>query len=546
MAAAVVGMAAVALGGLTTGVVGHADTSVPGINSCPNNNVYVAEYEGGPGSVELVGTGGAAVNKAVADADGNPSGSNVGDTVIVCPGTYSNVHAVVPKAGGDDAPASPGVPSGGGSASDTSKDNVTIRSFGGPGQTVLVTDGTGTPAFTVDANGVTIGGPGFGFTIENPSTLTSSQKPSSPLIEVGTPGAQSTANEDEMVAAGSTSCVTSGTGVAGCDQPTPTYVPINDAVIDNIITRLVPQNFTSSPVTNLVGIELDNTINNTVQSNLITNAVPDSAHVGTIQGIAVGSNANAGTTCSSCTSGYSTNVNTALFQNAVRQVTGKGSCTGLTAVSIDGFVLDSQVYNNLVGPLTSSSNCKNVVGIESNAYGQLENEQTGTLVPVNGNIDDNTISQLGPNNSGTGIVLDPQPTANSSNPVAGTPLCENPTATTCPNYPPSSYTVTDNQIQNVTIGVHVESLLGGNSYAHYTNFQNVKVGVLVDATAPTTSNQPETNFDATNNFWGCDDGPVSSDDNNCATISGAAYYNPWLASPVEGAGDEAGDNAGQS
>ncbi len=533
--AVVASIAAIGFGIASGSVPVHADTGIPGINSCPTGNVYVAEYVGG--SPELVlGTGGARVNTAVANADGSSAGSSVGDTVIVCPGTYAGVDATISQATpGDESPST--------------KDNVTVRSFNGPGQTVLVTDGTGAPAFTIGANGVTIGGPGFGFTIENPLTLTSSQKPSSPLIEVGTPGAQSTANEDEMIAAGSTSCVTSGTAVAGCDQPTPMYVPINDAVIDNIITKLVPKNFTSSPVTNLTGIELDNTINNTVQSNLITNAVPDGAHVGTVQGIAVGTNAAASSTCSGCTTGYSTNVNTALFQNAFRQVTGNSSCTGLTAVGIDGFVLDSQVYNNLIGPLTNSTTCANgvgqLVGIESNAFGQLENEQTGTLVPVNGNIDDNTISQLGPNNTGTGIVLDPQPTTNQSTVTGGT-VCETPTAMPCPNYPPSSYTVTDNQIQNVAIGVHVESLLGGNSYAHYTNFQNVKVGVKVDASAPSSSNQAETNFDATNNFWGCDDGPVSSDDSNCATIIGAAYYNPWLASPVEQAGDEAGDNAGKS
>ena len=538
--AAVAGIAAAAFGLGSAAIVGHAgEQNIPGINSCPNGNVYVAEYEGG--NPQLIGNSSTPniINKAAGDADGNPGGSNAGDTVIVCSGTYTGTAVSVQKTGGDDT------------APDTSKDNVTIRSFSGPNNTVLVTNGTGTPAFTVDANGVTIGGPALGFTIENPAVGT----PSSPLIEVGTPGAQSTANEDEA-------CTEANNMVAvssGCDANAPAYVAENDRVVDNIFTRLVPNAGFSGTIN---GIELDNTINNTLESNLFTNEVQDHTAAGTLNGIVVGTSAAASSSCTNCTTGYSTNINTALFQNAFRQLLngGNSTCTSATAISLDGWVLDSQVYNNLVQQLINNSSKCAVTGIESNAFGQLENEQTGTLVPTNGNIDDNTIGQLGNQpNTGTGILLDPQPEqVENDPPVNGfcdTPSGPVPSAGTCPGQaaPPSSYTVQNNQIQQVKTGVDVEDLLGTNSYVHDTNFQNVLVGVNAAASATPTvgGSTPEPTYvDATNNFWGCDDGPsptpADADDNNCAKTTGQVAFNPWLNSPVEQAGDEAGDNAGQS
>ena len=474
-----------------------------------------------------------AINQAATNVTApSTSQSGAGDTVIVCQGTYTATSA-----SGD-------INIGLGN------DNLTVRSVAGPASVTIVGDGKA-PVVTADDRGLSFGGPAEGFTI---STNAPAGTGSLTGIQLGVPGAQSTANEDEQ-------CMNAA-GVAnssGCDQAAPADVTVNDQIIDNIFT-----NFKGAAGAAVTGIKLDNTINSVVQQNLFTNIAPHTA-VKSFEGIVVGGFNE--TAPSPAPSGYqngdSTNINTAVFQNTVRsalQVNPTGcSATGpapVQGIELNGFMLDSQVYNNwLVQFLNFSSSC-GVTGIFSNAYGFLENEQTGTLVPVNANIDNNTIEQLSGDNHSTnttGVLLAPTPA--NANPGAQPPpmTCVSMVNQNCnDNIPPSAYTVVDNELQGLYRAVDDEAVLGANSFIRFNNFDGDAIGVQNGST-PGPQNQ---GLDATNNWWGCElsgasapPASVSSSNHNCAALISPAGDTSWAppqTSRVEQAGDEAGDNAGQS
>jgi len=84
------------------------------------------------------------------------------------------------------------------------------------------------------------------------------------------------------------------------------------------------------------------------------------------------------------------------------------------------------------------------------------------------------------------------------------------------------------------------------SYVEENDFDHDGIGVL---------NTGDLNLDATNNWWGCQEGPASGK-KECATIkdvndddtstppTATTFYNPWLKSHVDHAGEHAGEWAG--
>jgi hypothetical protein len=61
----------------------------------------------------------------------------------------------------------------------------------------------------------------------------------------------------------------------------------------------------------------------------------------------------------------------------------------------------------------------------------------------------------------------------------------------------------------------------GQVAAHDNNFNSQDVGV---------TNASSSNVGATDNWWGCPDGPTGTQD-HCASVSGPVSYNPWLEHP---------------
>ena len=498
------------------------------------------------------GTTTAPIQSAITQAATNttaPSsaGSGAGDTVIVCQGTYTATSS------------SPDITIGVGN------DNLTVRSEEGPSSVTIVGDGTA-PVVTADDRGLSFGGPAEGFTI---SVNNAGGATNLTGVQLGLQGAQNTMNEDEQ-------CITQVMGVgvptgSGCDQAAPADVTINDQIIDNIFT-----NFKGSAKAAITGIKLDNTINSVVQQNLFKNVAPNGTAVASFQGIVVGGLNETATSTDSAgnatgyVNGDSTNINTAVFQNALVNTlpTNPAGCTttspgAVQGIELNGFMLDSQVYNNWLQQILNNTSTCAVTGIASNAYGSLENEQTGTLVPVNGNIDNNTIEELAEEGSTgtTGVYLAPKPGSGTPTPQpAPTGCTTNTPGQTCTDtFPPSSYTVEDNELQQLYRAVDDEALLGANSFIRFNNFDGDAVGVQNGAAAGTQN----TALDATNNWWGCELGggtaatggtpppPAPAPHNHgCAALmqsaAGDTSWAPPQTSRVEQAGDEAGDNAGQS
>ena len=529
--------AAVGMGVVSHGVVAHADDSIYECGQYNGGHQVALLVNHNSGAVTAYPTTGgdsttasiqAAIGAAQADVTKpTSSGSGAGDTVIVCQGTYRGNLTI-----------------------GAGNDNLTVRSEEGPNNATIVGNGSA-PVVTIDDRGLSFGGPAEGFTIRVANTSGSTNLTA---IQLGVPGAQSTANEDEQCAAAGTPVSTA----SGCDQAAPADVTINDQVIDNIVTGFSGLSSADS----ITGIKLDNTINSVVQQNLFTNVVPDHTTIAGFSGIVVGGfNESAPSPApTGYTTGDSTNINAALFQNALVNVFqgGNSRCaTGgnIEGLGLNGFLLDAQVYNNWLQQLDQNGLCA-VVGLSSNAYGSLENEQTGTLAPVNANIDNNTFSQLGIANATntTAIYLAPTPASATPSPQPAPTGCVPQANQNCQDsYPPSSYTVVDNEIQQVYRAVDDEAVLGSNSFIRFNNFDNDNIGVQNGAAAGTAN----TSLDATNNWWGCElqgaSAPPSTpttNNHNCAALvntgGGVTSWAPAQTARVEQAGDEAGDNAGQS
>src|SRR4051812_4936718 len=416
----------------------------------------------------------AAIDAAQGDVvEPSSTASGAGDTVIVCRGTYKgNLHI------------------------NAGNDMLTVRSEDGPNGVNLIGDGTA-PVVSIQNRGTSFGGPGEGFTISVVSATASTVTG----IQVGIPGAQDTSNEDEA-------CTTAGlpNGFSGCDEDAPRAVTLNDQIFGNKFT-----NFQIPATATLTAIKSDNTINTVIQQNLIQHVIRDHRGAGEVNGIVVGGFKEAPPSTVpvgfSSDPGDSTNINVGLYDNAIDDVVdgSNATCQSANGIKINGFVLDAGVYNNRISQLTHDNSTCKVTGIFSNAYGTLENEQTGTLAPTNANIDNNSITHLANRvNLAEGIVLAPTPADATPGPEPSQPGCalvsDDPAQMCDDSIPPSSYTVVDNELQQVGIAVHDEAVLGQNSFIRFNNFDSDLIGVQNDASAGT--GQANTRLDATNNWWG--------------------------------------------
>jgi len=104
--------------------------------------------------------------------------------------------------------------------------------------------------------------------------------------------------------------------------------------------------------------------------------------------------------------------------------------------------------------------------------------------------------------------------------------------------PPSAFRVLANDLDNTKVAIAVLMQMGQSSYIRENDLDADSIGVL------NTGNQ---NLDATNNWWGCQEGPASTK-KECAKIvnsgTGSTVFAPWLKSHVDHAGAHAGEFAG--
>jgi len=418
------------------------------------------------------------IQQAVDAAQGDAAGSSVGDTVVVCHGTF--VENVTIGSTGDD------------------KANVTVRSFDGSDQAKVVAANPDLPVFTINSNGVVLGGPGLGLYLTGGRTG----------IQVGLPAPiDLTQSDDQPIPCPEIEPTIPPT----CDdKEMDPATPINVSVIGNRIRDLTAA---SGVVT---GIAVNNSNNTLVYRNLVERASVGAG--GVVYGIR-----------------YSdTNANNHVLQNAVHQLSEFGGCDGSTSedptvgvvgVSIEDEALDALVHDTLVDNLTSD--CA-AVGIYSDAWGGLENDRNGQQIPIATDLVGNRVTKISggaaPNQEAAVSIA---PVAPQNDPMGGD---------TDDTNPPSSFRVLSNDLQDATVSVAVWTQLAMYSYIEENDFDHDTVGVF---------NNGDDNLDATNNWWGCQEGPASGK-KECATIGGAGttFYNPWLRSHVDHAGEHAGEWAG--
>ena len=470
--------------------VAHAGYPV----KCDKQSVLVVEYN--QMTEDFVATSYTTIQEAIDAADGDVTGSSVGDTVIVCPGTYAE-NISVPQMDSND------------------NTNLSIRSWNGPHEVTIVGDlGTADAVVDIDANGVNFGGAGLGFTIEAAGTPDSDFEA---VVQVGTPMPVDLDQDDDQE-------ITECDAVSGeCpDEELAPLTPINVTVAGNEITgELVGvENGT------LVGLAVNNSNNTLAFRNLIKDLEVTGQSLA--YGIRYGD----------------TNSNIDVLQNAVKELRQSGGdCTGSTlsqptvgavGIAAEDEALDATIFNNLVEKVETSCTA---VGAYSNAWGGLENDRNGQQIPIVTDVTNNRIKKVESDLTfdpaapqSAAVVLAPDPDAVTA--YDGNPYDEDDPR------PPSSFRVSTNDLDETGVGVAVFGQLATYTYVEQNNFDHDEVGVF------NTGNE---NLDATNNWWGCDEGPYPADgDNSCATIGGAGttYATPWLKHHVDHAGAHAGDHAG--
>lgn len=374
--------------------------------------------------------------------------------------------------------------------------NVTIRSYDGSDQTKIVGSDPTLPVISVEANGIVLGGPGLGLYVTGTASTG---------IQIGAPAAPNLDESDDQEL---TECLTTDPPPApgNCgDEEKAAATPINVSVIGNRVRDLTNA---SGSVT---GIAVNNSNNTLVYRNLVERL---SSTGGLATGIRFGD----------------TNANNHVLQNAVHQLTATGGdCTtsnaatptlGAIGVAIQDEALDALVHDTLVDNLVASCTA---VGIYSNAWGGLENDRNGQQIPIATDFVGNRVTKI---SSATG----------DSNAVSIAPVAPD-NGDGSPN-PPSSFRVLANDLQDAAVAVGVYTQMAPYSYVEENDFDHDSIGVL---------NTGNVNLDATNNWWGCQEGPASGK-KECATIvtntPGTTSYNPWLRSHVDHAGEHAGEWAG--
>jgi hypothetical protein len=445
---------------------------------CTNNMALTVDHNTG------VATPHATIQAAVDAASGDATGSSVGDTVIVCHGTFTeNVHVdMIDEDSGDNDP--------------DAKANITIRSFDGTDQTKVVSADPTEPVFTINTNGVVLGGPGLGLYITGNSPVG---------IQVGAPMDPKDDTDDTPIS----NCTPTNDPPLTCeDKEEPAATPINVSIIGNRIRDL------SAASGEVDGIAVNNTNNTLVYRNLVERVTVGGG------GIAYGIR-------------YSdTNANNHVLQNAVHQLTQTGGCAvasstknpqaGVVGVAIQEEALDALVHDTLVDNLISSCTA---VGLYSDAWGGLENDRNGQQIPIVTDFVGNRVKAIaGAADQEAAVSIAP-------------PLEHTNPADSDDTIPPSSFRVLSNDLQDAAVSVAVWSQLAMYSYIEENDFDHDTVGVY---------NGGDMNLDATNNWWGCQEGPASIK-KECAKIvddGGNTFYNPWLKSHVDHAGEHAGEWAG--
>ena len=441
--------------------------------TCPKQRVLVVQYDTG------VVTTHTTVQAAVVEANGTDAGSSVGDTVVVCPGTFSeNVVVPLMDAGGLNT-------------------NITIRSWNGADNSKLVGSGPA-PVIDIDANGVTLGGPGLGLTITGTSPTG---------IQVGDPMEPDPDEDDDQEI---TECEPLPPPGECPDEELPPLTPINVSLIGNRVLNL------ASSTATVTGISVTNSNNTLTFRNLVQNL---SAGAGDrVYGIR-----------------YSdTNSNTEILENAVLDVSqAGGTCDGSLATPMTGAIgiavqeeaLDALAYENKVEEIISTCTA---IGFYSDAYGGLENDRNGQQIPIVTDVVDNRIKKV-VGAAGTCTSAD-QTGCRSANVV----IAPSPLDTEDDETGPSSFRVLANDLDDGQVAVAVLAQMAPYSYIKENDFDHNQIGVWSSA---------NTNTDATNNWWGCVEGPASGK-KECATIAGVVFYQPWLKQHVDHAGDHAGEHAG--
>jgi hypothetical protein len=444
---------------------------------CVNNTAITVNHSNG------ATTSHPSIQEAVDAASGDASGSSVGDTVIVCHGTFTENVAIGDPMGDPD-----------------SKANLTLRSYDGTDQTKVVAADPAQPVITVNSNGVVVGGPGLGLYLTGSNTG----------IQVGADVAPNLSQSDDQPVP----CPQPETTVPPTcdDKESPAATPINVSIIGNRIRDLTA---TSGAVTGIAVFDSNNTL---VYRNLIERASVNGA--GIVYGIRYAD----------------TNAGNHVLQNAIHQLTQFGDCgtgsttenptAGVVGVSIDDEALDGLVHDTLVDNLSSSCTA---VGIYSNAWGGLENDRNGQQIPIATDLVGNRVTKI------SGGTADSQEAAVSIAPV---PPQNTMGGDMDDTNPPSSFRVLANDLQDSAVSVAVWTQLAAYSYIEENDFDHDGIGVF---------NNGDMNLDATNNWWGCQEGPTSGK-KECATIGGGAAaatsFNPWLRSHVDHAGEHAGEWAG--
>ena len=458
---------------------------------CDKQTVLVVEYAKlgtGEDFTTTTFTGPTAIQDAVIFANGDPTGSSVGNTVIVCPGTYYE-RVVVPlaDAGGDNT-------------------NLTIRSWSGPDDTSIIGDlSDENSVIDIQANGVSLGGAGLGFTILGSGAPASGEKAG---IQIGAPADPDLEERDDQELAECADDPISEdppppTGFCD-DEEKPAATPINVSVTGNEIGDLVPPTFAGT----VSGIAVNNSNNTVVFRNLIKR-------------LAVGGDSLAyGIRFSD------TNANVDILQNAVKELTQTGgTCAsstlavptvGAIGIAAEEEALDALLFNNLVEKVEATCTA---IGAYSNAWGGLENDRNGQQIPIVTDVRNNKIKEV-EGAASAAVVLGPLAQTNEDGEEVA---------------PPSSFRVGTNDFDNTGIGVAVYNQLAPYTYIEDNNFDNNEIGVLNDG---------NDNLDATNNWWGCAEGPYSGKCATEVTIAGSTHVSPWLRNHVDHAGAHAGDHAG--
>jgi hypothetical protein len=100
---------------------------------------------------------------------------------------------------------------------------------------------------------------------------------------------------------------------------------------------------------------------------------------------------------------------------------------------------------------------------------------------------------------------------------------------------PSSFRVMANDIDHTHTAVAVLSAMAAYSYIRENDLDAQVFGVFSNAAAG--------RVDATNNWWGCQEGPASGKP-GCATVTPNVTFNPWTKHHIDHAGAHAGEYAG--